>query len=901
MRRILVVMVALLATAGVARAQETRGALSGRILESDGQPLAGVSVTVEGARLQGARQVATDAGGYFRLTALPVGTYSVRVETLGYRTVIYDGVRVLLGQQTALAGGTIMLETAPVEVEPLVVTTERPPIDASTAAIELSIPDSVFLEVPTQRDYRDLIRLAPMADPSFNGDPINVGGATGLENLTFVDGLNTTDPFFGAEGTKLPYNFVKEFQVKTGGYEAEYGGAMGGIFNVVTQSGGNRWTASAFAYFNNAGLTADANLGASQLMSRGANSYDIGVAVGGPIIRDRLWFFGAYDPTFQNAEVQIPDQGYFEETLTEHLFAGKLNWRAGPATEVVLSVFGDPSTYDRVGGGPFTFATTVLDPDVFLGRVENGGTNANLMATHRFANTAALELSLGGQWTSVYDGPRPGDDAARYTCITATDCDGLVNGTVEGGFGELYSFSGRQYSIRLVSTFFLGSHTPKVGVEYDDYGLKPYESRTTGEGVILDFGQASEPFRWFVIVDSRVADLKARAPTVFAQDSWALTRRFRLNYGLRWDGQYLIDSEGSVGQSFTDQWQPRLGFVWELGKIGTQKITASAGRFYHRMPLRLSTNDYTSALDAQNYFEFYDGDPRLGGQPIPDTRFVFCCSIQRERDLLGTHYDELTLGYERLLGRHARVGVKGIYRTLRQVVNIGNPPGDNTPAFPGNPGRGGLSNLDDPKREYTALEFTAAWLNAERISASASYVLSRTYGNFPGIFNADVGLAFPNDNQVFREEFQMVNNEGLLPNDRTHVLKLWGSYRFDFGLTAGTFFSLASGTPVSRTERFFGGQLRFISPRGTEGRTPTLWDWSVRLQYPIRTRSTLGWNAKLVVDFLNIATPQGGGKYDEAELFDVEGNGTTTPNPLYGEPLAYQEPFTVRLGIAVGF
>ena len=451
-----------------AGAQDTGGQLLGAIQSEDGVPLVGAMVRVSGPSLLGSRSVTTGPGASFRVARLPVGLYSVEISLIGYRTTVYEDVAVMLGSATPVGGGVVVLESAPVALDPLVVTAERPPIDVSTSAVQTSLADDVFLEVPTQRDYRDLIKLAPQANESYLGDPVNVAGGTGLENITFIDGLNSTDPFFGSTGTKLPYNFVREFQVKTGGYEAEYGGSMGGIFNVVTRSGGNEWSVSGFGYFNNSSLTADATLGAAELTSRGADVYDFGVDVSGPIVRDRLWFFAAYNPFFASADVEIPGQGLYRDERTEHLFATKLDWRAGDDTDVVLSVFGDPTTWDRVGGGPFTQPDTLLSPGPLLNRIEDGGVNMHLEGSHRVGSSAVIDLGLGYSYRDFFNGPRPGDEEARYDLIPA--------GAIGGGFGEFYSYEGQRFSARLAGTLVAGSHTLKAGVDYEASSRKP--SRT---------------------------------------------------------------------------------------------------------------------------------------------------------------------------------------------------------------------------------------------------------------------------------------------------------------------------------------------------------------------------------------------------------------------------------------
>ncbi|MDX1744769.1 MAG: carboxypeptidase regulatory-like domain-containing protein [Halobacteriales archaeon] len=883
-------------------AQDTRGGIAGRIVSEAGQPLAGTEIEASSPVLIGSRSVASGADGRFRMTQLPLGTYELRIQRIGHRSVTVEEVRVRLGEVTFPLGGVIELTETAVEVEPLVVQADQPTIDLSTAALENSLQDDVFLDIPTERDYRDLALLTPQTVVTGRGDPVNVAGATGFENLSYVDGFNTTDPFFGSVGTKLPYNFVREFQVKTDGYEAEYGGAAGGIFNAVTRSGDDEWSGSLFGYFSGSGITADARQGLRDLPARGADRYDIGIALGGPIVRDRLWFFGAYDPTFSRNEIEIPGHGFFDDELTEHLFAGKLDWRAGDRTDVLFTAFGDPTTHDRVGGGPFSQLTArVLDPEVFLNRVERGGLNLSSNVTHRASGNLVLDLNVGAQWVSGFDGPRPGDDEPRYEC----DADGcgpdIPQGTLSGGFGEEFSYDGRRYSGRLTATLELGDHSTKFGLEYQDFRLSPFTAFNSGVGVILDQGIAApSDQRWLVIVQEKVADLASRSPTVFVQDSWAMSPQFRLNYGLRWDGQYLIDTEGAVAQAFDDQWQPRLGFVWTPGEPGVQKVTGSIGRFYQQMPLRATTGFYADRATSINYLIFYDSDPRIDGEPIDSTRFVFCCDIVSERDLKATHYDAVTLGYERAMSDNFRLGVRGIHRTLREVVNVGTSADGSS--FVGNPGRGDLSNLDSPQRDYWALEITADYLNDPRLQASASYVLSRNYGNFPGLYNSDLGFAFPNENGIFQLESSMPMNEGLLPNDRPHRLKLWGAYRFDFGLTAGTFFSVQSGGPKSRYQAYFGTQGRFLSPRGSEGRYPALWDWNMRFQYPIRSGG--GATSNLILDLLHIGNPQGLLWENEQESIDFDGPDGDAPRiPIasFGEPVAFQEPFTVRLGLEVSF
>jgi hypothetical protein len=891
--------------------QETAGGIAGQVASDDGAPVSGARIVVTGEPLIRPRAAVTDDGGGFLLLDLPPGPYAVEVSRLGLRTVRIEGVEVRLGQVSYIEDGTLSMEIAAVDLAPLVVESRGRFLDYRSATTETSVRYRTFSTLPVARDYRELAVLVPQSTESGRGDPVNIAGATGLENASYVDGFNTTDPFLGAVGTKLPYDFVREYNVKTAGYGPEYGGATGGIFDAVTRTGSNDWRISAFGYLNTAGVTADAERGVAEFVSEGADRYDVGIAVGGPLLRDRLWFFGAYDPTFERARVEIPGHGFFDEDLTEHLFAGKLSWRAGEDTDVTISTFGDPSTHDRVGGSPFSsLQATILDPDVFLNRVERGGVNVVGSLRHRLGDDAVLELIAGSQWTSFFDGPQAGDDEARLDCVgVGGECDpGVPASSLDGGFGEQFAFEGQRYSVRTASSFSLGSHHLQIGAEYEEYRLQPFAASNSEPGVIVDFGpnfaDRDLDGRYLLIVQERVADLGGRAPIAYVRDAWDVGKGVHLTYGLRWEGLYVLDSRGDVAQRFTDQWQPRMALIWSPGGTAGQKFTATAGRYYHRMPLRVAAGYYAGSEGSTNWSAYFEGDPRAGGTEIPDTRDTFCCSIQPERDLRGTHADEVTLGWERLYENGLQVGVRGIHRNLREVVNVGVNPdvmGD-TLEFPGNPGRGDLANLDRPQRNYWALELTGDWTSGDdRTELHGSYVLSRNYGNFPGIYNSDGGQPLPNANGIFALEESMPLNKGPLPNDRPHQLKVWGSHRLAGGFTTGALITVASGTPLSRRETFFRTQSRFVTQRGSEGRLPTLWDLNLRLAYPVRFGPSGEREARLLLDAFHIGNPQTETwTFDTASLdLDANGPGEPIPLPTFGLPQGFQPPFMLRLGVEV--
>jgi hypothetical protein len=334
----------LIAVPAVARAQAVTGSLEGRILSTQGEPLEHAVVTTSGPFLQGTREVTTDARGRFLLLWLPAGTYTVRLRALGYGPVALHDVRIGLGATASL--GEVTLAPQAVELEEIVVSGARPLIDPTSAAAATVLDSSLFLALPTERNFRSVVPLVPQANPSPYGDGANVAGATGLENGYFVDGIHVTDPFVGDGSVNLPYNFVREVQVMTGGYEAEFGRSQGGVVNVITNSGGNELHGQVLGFFTGNALRATPRWGVGQTQVERFSQYDVGVSVGGPIRRDRLWFYAAYNPTVESRDVSFPGIAAQRDSRTSHLFAGKLTGRLGTATDVTLTLLGDPSRRD---------------------------------------------------------------------------------------------------------------------------------------------------------------------------------------------------------------------------------------------------------------------------------------------------------------------------------------------------------------------------------------------------------------------------------------------------------------------------------------------------------------------------------------------------------------------------
>ena len=791
-------------------------------------------------------------------------------------------------------------------------------MDFTTAGHGSHLVRDQFELIPTDRNFRDLLRLAPLTWESPHGDGTNVAGSTGIENMFFVDGINTTDPYLAATSTQLPHNFVQEVQLLTGGYEAEFGRSSGGIINVVTRSGGETWTGSLFGYFNNHTLTAEQRYGVGSRASQGSNVYDVGFTLGGPLVHDRLWMFAAYDPTFSNQDVAIDRFGFFAESRRDHLFAGKLTWSPHQDARVVLSVLGDITRADRVHPGPFTAPDSLVNAGPLLNRYEDGGVSTSLVFTRDFGGQWLLEASLGYQTRSLYDGPRAGDDSARISYVTPINATQSIE-IMSGGFGEWLDAASARLSAKVAATRVLARHTLKAGLEFERTTTDERSGNTSPGVVIADRNVPDDPVacraapffdtcRWFTIyLDSVASKVAGRYPAAFLQDSWHLFDRLTLNLGMRWDAQYWIGTDGTVAQRITDEWQPRVGFIADLTGHGNQRLSGSFGRFYQQTALRFVATRANG--EDVNGIAFMDGDPATGGQVLAGTGFVFCCAIEPTRTgLRGTNFDEFSAGYEGLFENRYRVGVRGVYRHLRDAIQPGicdDPtanPGTPDPcpaggeAGTGNPGSGILLYLDPVQRNYRGLILSFGIENDPRFSVSATYVLSRNDGNYPGPHDQDQGnFFFPGDNRSYERERQMVNNSGPLPNDHTHALKVAGAVRLSQAFALGGFLGYQSGVPISRLSLVadLGLAPGFITPRGSEGRTPGVWNLDLRLTF---APPGDGFRPRVTLDVLNVANVRHAVSVDN--MFQRAGG---RDNPNWGQPKEYQAPRTVRLGMETVF
>ena len=305
----LCVLLVLLGTSALAQGTAV---ITGKIINTaDKQPLQDAVVTATSPSLQGEQTVLTDGSGMYRIPQLPPGNYTIRVEREGFRPYARDNIQLLL-DRTIRFNVELLPEAFS---EEMVVTAAAPTIDVASSSQGLSV-DATMLKTlavsrpgskgSAARSFESLAEMAPGAQEDAYG--VSIGGGTSPENQFVVDGLSVNDPAVGTIGTPLSVEFVKEVNVITGGYMPEYGRSTGGVMNVVTKSGSNEFHGSVFGNVAPGFLqTAAPEIlqAGSVISAKGTpwNQGDFGFELGGPVLKDKLWFFAGVAPSFTRIQV----------------------------------------------------------------------------------------------------------------------------------------------------------------------------------------------------------------------------------------------------------------------------------------------------------------------------------------------------------------------------------------------------------------------------------------------------------------------------------------------------------------------------------------------------------------------------------------------------------------------
>ncbi len=428
MRSRILAVLAMLLLAGTSHgwAQETTGAVNGRVTDAQGLAVPGVTVTLTGP--QGSKSAVTDADGRYNVPLLVPGTYTAKAELQGFKSVQQQNVIVRLGQAIEVQ---LKMEVGGV-AETIEVTASSPTVDTRSTTVGAVLDSEMLKNVPVGRRFSDALYLAPGVTSSGSAGSANpsMGGGSGLDNQYVVDGVNITNTgygalgsysiMFGSLGNGTPYDFVKEVQVKTGGYEAEYGQAIGGVVNVVTKSGTNKLQGSGFGYIRPHGTEGDWKQFESPngtVQTLGTDLSDVGVTLGGPIMKDKLFFFGAIDPSWETRTFQAPNnqdadgnyqfplytQGGIDRKREITSYSAKATYNLNSNNHFDASFFGDPA--HGPNGPQRTSALLAQDTSQYSELTKYGGHNQTVSYNGVLSPKLVVEATYSHAKNNIVETP----------------------------------------------------------------------------------------------------------------------------------------------------------------------------------------------------------------------------------------------------------------------------------------------------------------------------------------------------------------------------------------------------------------------------------------------------------------------------------------------------------------
>jgi outer membrane receptor protein involved in Fe transport len=909
---------------------QTTGSIEGTVTDDSGSPLSGATIEAVSNSLQGTRTTKSGQDGVYRIPATPPGEYRVLARRDGFRPV----QKAATVRLDATANVLFVLE--PAAEEQVVVSGKAPLIDGTSTTTGTSYTSGVVDHLPVGRNYADIVRANPGVDTDqgyTDGGrflPLTIYGATSQENQWLIDGVNTTNVWLGSQGKAMSTEFIQEIEVKTGGYQAEYGRALGGIVNAITKSGGNAFHGDAFAYYDSNGMAAAARQGPGIVQVDDSMRFDYGADLGGFVLKDSLWFFGAYNRVTLQRHTSINEGFNFLPTdleypfdLAQNLYSGKLTWNATPSTTIFGSVFSDQSsTSGLAGADPLRFnALRYLprnpDPSTWYSSRYQGGADYAIHATQLFGPDvlATVQGSYHRDKSSL-----TATASIRYLDLTCTGgtpdnpCHApppFFANAVSGGFGDIPGGDNSASSRKQVSagaTFFGEAHEIKVGGDYMDGRTDEAPSISGGQIVQLrnEFGQNYFAHIFGVagaadLTPIPVGHIRVQVLdySAYVQDSWKAAAGLTVNVGLRWDGEKTFND---VGQEVfrSSEWQPRVGFVWDPWHDGMTKIYASAGRFSYALPTNAAIALFNSGTGVTTYnFDPVSVVPNPGviGHPINPVVSTGGISVPEDPNLKGFSQSELLVGVERMLLPGLTVGIKGTYRRLNNAVDLRTDldytspltgysslavvnPGSNEPFA-----RGAVptcNGFDDPyyacsitnaamppaRRLYRGIEVLARQSVGSQLWLQASYIYSSLRGNYDGA-GPDPGTS----EELAGPASTWHNNYGALDLDRPHRVRLDGFWLTPWRISIGLQTFLESGAPINKMGYLNDnvGAAVFLVPRGTAGRLPTLWEANLQLAYPVVLGPV---TATLQAYCYNLFNNQIATSKDEAWSFD-------TPPPGY--------------------
>jgi len=794
-----VTMLAVMVT-GTATAQERFGGIAGIVSDTSQAPVPGATITATNKQTGATRTVVSGPDGSYRVPDLEPGRYTVTIELSGFQKVQADDVLVLLGRMadvpaTLKVGGLTEVVT--------VTSDTKTQVDLRSTTVAHNVTAEEFDRMPKARSFQGIALTSPGVNQGEIEGGFQVNGASGAENSYTVDGVNTNSLLYGSSRQNTVFEYLQEVQVKTGGIAAEYGGALGGVISAVTKSGGNRYTGEGHYYFAGSPISAqpverlqlspldDTTVLNVQDPKQKNHQNEVGGSIGGPIMKDRLFFFGSVSPRFTRRTNNYlfsngTEPGALSQSQTAHQTFGKATYASqrvqanGSVLWTPLRSTGTLSAYD--GTGPLYISSSKAGNAAQIPRGFKQD-QANFSGNVDVFLSSASSISLrGGMFSDNY-----ADTGVSTTTAVIWNTPSIG---VSGVPADLQLPKGAQNTPRVLitnkdqtQTSFvqldynqafnaLGSHLIKGGVGVR-HTTNEVNSTYPGGYVLLDWGisfvnnsgqTGTGTYGYYEVNDRGTRGVvDANMPSLYVQDTWTAGKRLTLNLGVRTERETVPSFRTDIKETafefgFGKKIAPRLGATFDVLGNGRMKAYGSWGRYFDWVKYELARGSFGGDTWLVNYrsldtLDVYNlnlsnmpGRDLWGG--MRDRRVPNFNTI--DPDLKPMYQDATNVGLDYQLTTTTAFGVNYVHNKLtRTIEDVGSlDASGNEVYFAANPGEGiattmfvtGLTapfSTPRPLRQYDALDFTISRRFSHNWFGSANLTISRLYGNYAGLANSD--------------------------------------------------------------------------------------------------------------------------------------------------------------------
>ena len=675
-------------------AQSVTGAVAGRAQ-------AGAQITITNEATGLSRTVTAGTDGNYRIAQLPPGDYTV---TAGGAPV---AVTVSVGGTTSVnlgADGAVELDKVQVRGERIV---NR--VDVYSTESATNIDREAVARLPVDQTLSSVALLAPgvvSSGATFGG--LTFGGSSVAENVTYINGLNVTDLFLRQGFSSMPFGFFQEFQIKTGGYSAEFGRSTGGVINAVTRSGGNEFHGGLEVTLEPSSWSAqrkdrphgDGSFHADRQSRDDSSFYKANVWGSGPIVKDRLFFFAMYELRDSHSTDLDTTQAFRRKSQND-FWGVKLDWHLNEDHLVEFLAFSDKADATTVTSG-YNFGTDTYGVETGEGSSGTGGDNWSLTYTGHFSDNFTAKALYGVNKRRAI-GSSPWD--TECSIVTVSGVPAPARSGCHPTEGRVSNREDEREAARLDFEWTLGDHLLRFGVEQEimnsDSLLYNPGSSTPGEAfsyTVQAFG-AGAPLNGTVtppgttaIIDARRyltgSPIETKAQAFYIEDNWSVTDNLLLQLGVRADMFHNKMASGATfaKADFSDMISPRLGFSWDVRGDGTMKLFGNAGRYYLPLTNKLADTFGGGLTDEHTYYVFNGWSNQI--DPINGTTYQFPIfgpqigPVNTEsnapapddprsvvaRDLEMVYQDEYILGFQQAINQAWSYGVNATYRKVSNAV-----------------------------------------------------------------------------------------------------------------------------------------------------------------------------------------------------------------------------------------